>query len=450
MGLLRRELARLTRLALPVAITQLSTMLLWTVDLLMVARVGVEAINAVSLGRIWVMGTTIVGMGFLFGLDGLAAQAHGARAARRLGSLLAHGSWLAVGISLPLGILWLFTGPLLVLAGQEPATAALAHRYVLVQIPSLPFFLLFVAWKQFLQARGIVRPAMWVGFLGNGLNVLLDWLLVFGHAGLPALGAVGAGVATALTQAVLFLALALVVWRARLLRGVRWTWSLAALARAELAAIARLGAPVAVQLGFEYWAFAIALLWAGWLGPVELAAHAVALNLASITYMLPLGVSLAAAARVGQLIGAGDGAGARRSAWLALALGGGLMAVCALVFVAGRRFLPGLYGADAAVLALASSVLPIAAAFQLFDGLQVVASGVLRGMGRPRPAALANLFGFYAAALPLGWWLAFRAGFGLAGLWWGLALGLATVALALVLLIARRGPDRVVALVRPR
>ncbi|MCL4838461.1 MAG: MATE family efflux transporter, partial [Thermoanaerobaculia bacterium] len=146
----------------------------------------------------------------------------------------------------------------------------------------------------------------------------------------------------------------------------------------------------------------------------------------------------------------GDGAGARRSAWLALALGGGLMALCALAFVAGRRFLPGLYGAEAAVLGLAASVLPIAAAFQLFDGLQVVASGILRGMGRPRPAALANLFGFYAGALPLGWWLAFRAGFGLAGLWWGLALGLATVALALVVLIARRGPDRVAALIQPR
>jgi MATE family multidrug resistance protein len=437
-----REVRRLAGLAAPVAVTQLLTMLLWTIDLLMVGRIGVLSINAVALGRIWVMGTSICAMGLIFGLDAIASQAHGARHRKRLGEVLLHAGALALAISLPLGALWFFTERILLLFGQDPATAALAHRFVVVQIPGLPFFLLFVALKQYFQARGIVRPAMWVSAGACGLNAFLNWLLIYGHLGLPRMGAVGAGVATAITEIAMLAGLLGIIRRFRLQRGAATVVDLGRLRVKGLAEILRLGLPVAAMLALEYWAFAISTLWAGRLGSTELAAHSIALNLASISYMVPLGIGLGASTRVGNLIGAGEPRAAERAAWVAFALGGGVMACFALVFIAGRSIIPIAFTSDAAVVALAATLFPVVAAFELFDGLQVVGSGVLRDMGRTRPAAVFNLIGYYALGLPLAAWLGRPERMGLVGIWWGLALGLAVVAALTVFWIRSRGPAR--------
>ncbi|MEO7974918.1 MAG: MATE family efflux transporter [Thermoanaerobaculia bacterium] len=442
----RREVRRLALLATPVALTQLASMLLWTIDLLMVGRIDVLSFNAVSLGRIWALGTSICAMGLIFGLDAIASQAHGARDRERLGEVLLHAAVLALGVSVPLGALWLWTEPLLLMLGQDSATVALAHRFVVVQIPGLPFFLLFVALKQYLQARGIVRPAMWVSFGACGLNAFLNWLLVFGHWGCPRMGAVGAGVATAITEGMMVAALLAAMRIYRLQRGSSTVLDLTRLKLAGLAEILRLGVPVAVMLALEYWAFAISSLWAGWLGEAELAAHSIALNLASIAYMVPLGIGLGASARVGNLIGAGEPRAAQRAAWVAFALGGSVMACFALLFVAGRHLIPTWFTLDLKVIALTATLLPIAAAFELFDGLQVVGSGVLRGMGRTRPAAVFNLVGYYVLGLPLAAWLGRPERLGLVGIWWGLALGLAVVAGLSVFWVAVRGPARATAI----
>jgi len=443
MNPVRREVRRLTQLATPVALTQLSAMLLWTVDLLMVGRLGVTSLNAVSLGRLWVMGTTVVAMGLVFGVDPIASQAHGARDRTRLSRALLHVVAVALGSSLPLAGLFLLTGKVLVAFGQDPATAALAHRYVVVQIPGLPFYMLFVALKQYLQARGIVRPAMWVSFAGNAFNAVVNGILIFGLFGAPALGAVGAGVATAATSVVLAGGLLLVMRRARLQRGSATVLDPRQVRRGELAEVLRLGAPVSLQLLFEYWAFAFATLLAGRLGAIDLAAHSIALNLASVSYMVPLGISLGATTRVGNRIGARDPAGARRAAWVALGLGAGVMSVFALLFVLGRRAVPAAFGAGAEVVARTAAILPIVAAFELFDGIQVVGGGILRGMGRTRPAALFNLIGYYVLGMPLALWLGRSDALGLAGIWWGLAAGLFTVAVCVSAWIAWRGPETV-------
>jgi MATE family multidrug resistance protein len=185
----------------------------------------------------------------------------------------------------------------------------------------------------------------------------------------------------------------------------------------------------------------VATLMAGLLGELGLAAHTVVLNLASLSFMVPLGLSIATVTRVGNLIGAGNPQAAQRAAWVALGLGALTMSAFSLSFVLGRHWLPTWYTAQPDVIALAAVTLPIAAAFQLFDGVQVVGGGVLRGMGRTRPAAVFNLVGYYALAMPFGWWLAFERGLGLPGVWWGLASGLASVAVLLVLWISRRGPS---------
>ena len=438
---------RLSALAWPVVATQLGIMLLGFVDLLMVGRLpgreGVQALGAVSLGRLWVMGTVIVGTGVVFGIDPIVSQARGARDARRMSLVLQQGLIVAGLISLPTAALWYVTGPVLAVLGQAGDLSSLAHEYVLVQIPGLPLLLLFTACRQWLQGRGIVLPAMWIILGANLLNVVANWMLIFGNWGAPALGVVGAGVATAATQA--FMLLALVAWVRwfRLHRG-GWTgWTREAWRPAGLVRVLQLGWPVAVQLGLEMWAFQSATIMSGLLGEVPLAAHTIVLNLASLSFMVPLGVSIGAVTRVGNLIGARNPQGAQRAAWVALGMGALVMLASALVFVAGRSVLPTWYSADDEVIGLAAAVLPVAAAFQLFDGVQVVGGGVLRGMGRTRPAALFNLVGYYVLALPLGWWLAFHRGAGLAGVWWGLATGLFFVAVVLAAWIGRRGPGRV-------
>ena len=199
---------------------------------------------------------------------------------------------------------------------------------------------------------------------------------------------------------------------------------------------------VALQFSLEMWAFQTSTLLAGLLGASALAGHTVVLNLASLSFMVPLGISMAAATRVGNLLGAGERAGAQRAAWVAFAAGASVMTTSALLFVVLREWLPSVYTSDLEVVAVASSLLPIAAAFQLFDGTQVVGSAVMRGMGKTLPAALFHLIAFYGLALPLAYWLAFHRGLGVRGLWWGLTIGLAAVATLFVCYVGLHGPGR--------
>lgn len=434
------EVRRLVELGGPAALTQLGWMLLGVVDTLMVGRLGVHELDAASLGNVWLWGTLIFGMGVIFGMDPIVAQAHGARDDRRIGRALQQGLVVALVCSVPLGLSWWLAEEALVGMGQVPALAADAERYLVIQIPSIPAFLGFTALRQYLQGRGIVAPALWITLIANVLNVILDWALIFGHLGLPAMGLTGAAIATTITRSFLFVGLALWVWRYRLHEGAWHGWSRAAFDPRGLGEIFAFGIPVALQYGLESWAFQGVAIMAGWLGEVELAAHTIVLNMASLTFMLPLGISIGAATRVGNLIGAHEHRAAQRSAWLAFELGAGIMAISALAFVTLREWLPALYTPNVEVIALAATILPIAAAFQLFDGIQVVGGGLLRGMGRPRPAVVFNVLGYYVLALPAGAWLAFRADWGLHGLWWALAVGLATVACSLLAWIAVRGP----------
>jgi MATE family multidrug resistance protein len=281
---------------------------------------------------------------------------------------------------------------------------------------------------------------MWVIVGANFLNAALVWALIFGRLGLPELGLVGAGIGTSFTRAFCLFAL-LGLIRLGSLHGGAWPEPTREIfAPGAFRHILALGVPVALHMGLEVWAFSGSTLLAGRLGSTELAAHAIALNLGSLSFMLPLGVSQGAVTRVGNLLGAGRGAEAGRAAWVAIGIGAAIMALCGIAFLALREQLPELYTEEIAVIAAASSLLPIAAAFQVFDGTQVVCCGVLRGMGQTRPAAWFNLLGYWILGLPLGAWLAFRAGWGLHGIWWGLCFGLCTVAVLLVLFVRARGP----------
>lgn len=436
------EVRALSKLAVPVVLAQVGSMMLGLVDTMMIARVDTHSLDSAALGNLWIFGTLIVGIGLVLGIDPIVSQAHGRGDGRAAALGLQRGIVVGLLASVPIGLLWLFTEPVLLFANQSADHAAAAATYVHAQLPTLPVFLAFMAMRQYLQGRGILAPTLVVIVAANVLNGLLNWMLIFGHLGSPAYGLWGSAVASAVARGFMFAALLAWILRARLHRGAWVPWSRESFSVAGLREVLHYGVPVGMQYGLEVWAFQVATLLAGVLGELELGAHTLILNMASFSFMFPMGVSHAAAVRVGNLIGARDRHGAQRAAWVAFGMGAGVMGIAALTFLVFREGLPRLYGAEAPVVALAASLLPIVAAFQLMDGVQVIGGGILRGMGRIRPAAVFNLVGYYAIALPLAYWLAFVAGLGLAGLWWGLAFGLLVIAAALIGWVAVRGPAR--------
>ncbi len=431
----RKELRILLRLSAPLMASQVGMMLLGVVETIIVGHAGTTALAAASLGHVWMQGGILIATGVVLGADPILSQAHGANDTRTLALTFQRGLLLSVLLGIPVSLLWLFTAPVLSRFGQDPMLSRLAGTFVMVQVPTAFGFLVFTLTRQYLAARGIVAPALWVVLVVNVINVGLTWWLVFGGGSLPPLGLVGAGLAGAAVR-LLLPALLLGLTFALGLHRPAWTkWQRESFDWHRMARIVRLGLPVGLQFGLEVWAFQIATLLSGSLGETPLGAHAIVLNLASLSFMFPLGISTAASMRVGNLIGAGDEVGARRAARLALLLGAGVMSIFAAAFFLLRFELPRIYGAEPAVLKLCAGVLPIAAAFQMLDGTQVVASGILRGLGRTKPAAFFNLCGYYVLALPVAYWLGVRRGLGLRGVWWGLAGGLLTVALGLLTMV---------------
>ncbi len=439
----RDDLKRLLAIALPITLYQIGSMMLGVVDMLMVGHVGTDAMAAAALGLLWTNGTWILGLGVVLGVDPLISQAHGAQDGRGVAIAFQRGLVVAALVSVPIGITWGFTGPVLRGLGQSADLAAAAARFVWAQIPTLPFYLMTTAVQMYLVNRGRPIPIVFVVLAGNALNALFDWVLIYGHLGVPALGLTGSGIATATTRLLMFAMLAGTVWAFGLHEGAWIPWGKHAFDVTGWKQIAKIGMPTGITYFLEVWAFQIATLLAGRLGKVELAAHAIVLNMASLAFMIPMGIAAGAATRVGHLIGEGDPHRAQRTAHLALGVGALAMSGSASLFALFRHELPRFYGAEPAVAALAATILPIAATFQLFDGTQGVGGGILRGMGRTRPAALFNLLGYYVLALPLASVLAFRHHMGLAGLWWGLAWALAMIAAALVVFIVTRGPKTV-------
>jgi MATE family multidrug resistance protein len=435
------ELRILVRLSLPLMASQVGMMFLGVVETLIVGRAGTTVLGAVSLGNVWVHGTGLIGQGIVMGADPLLSQAYGAGDTRTAALVFQRGLVLSTLLGLPLFLLWLCTGKVLVFFGQDPNLSALAGTYVALQAPTAFGFLVFSVARQYLAGRGVVGPSLWVVLIVNLINAGLTWWLVFGGTGLSPVA--GAGLAGAIVRFLLPAFLLALIFRAGLHRPAWVAWGRAAFDWRRIARIAWLGLPIGLHFGLEVWAFQLATLTAGKLGTVALGAHAIVLNLASLSFMFPLGISTAASVRVGNLIGAGDEAGARRAARLSLLLGAGVMSLFGATFFLLRWQLPRLYGAEPGVQALCARVLPVAAAFQMLDGTQVVASGILRGLGRTKPAAIFNFCGYYLLALPLAYWLGLDRGWGLPGVWWGLAAGLLFVAAGLLVMVLPKSAYRV-------
>jgi MATE family multidrug resistance protein len=337
-----------------------------------------------------------------------------------------RGLVLCLVLALPLSLALIPGAPVLEMLRQPDDVVPLAAAYARACIPGVLPYLLFIALRQTVQAFALVRTVVVAVIVANVANVILDWSMVFGKLGFPAMGAVGSAWASTICRWVMALVL---LWGCRqAITPFLRHWTRADLALAPLWRMIRIGLPVGVQLWIEFTAFGVALLMIGLLGTVPLAGHQIALMLAALTYMVPLGVAAAAAVLVGHAIGRGDPEAARREAGAALVCGVAFMSVTAVVLITMAPFLARIFTADPAILGAAAALIPIAGVFQVFDGIQGVSAGILRGAGDTRVPMWANLAGFAVAGLPLGAWLCFSLGLGAPGVWWGLTAGLAAVA----------------------
>jgi MATE family multidrug resistance protein len=441
---LRHEFRPMFTLALPVVFAELGWMTMGMVDTLMVGRLSPEAIGAVGLGSSIFFGVCIFAMGLLLGLDTLVSQAFGAGEINACHRWLVHGVVLAAGLSIPVAglLFWIDSG--LEGWGLDPTVLALTRPYVEIVAWSVLPLLLYAAFRRYLQSMGIVRPVMFALLAANVVNVFVNWVLIFGNFGAPALGVSGAAWATVFSRlAMMAFLLATILYREREERhqysGVKdGVFDSLTLEMAWFRRLLTLGTPAATQLTLEVGAFAAATALAGRLAPVSLAAHQIAINYAALSFMVPLGISSAGAVRVGHAVGRRDPAGAARAGWTALLFGVLFMSAAAAVFLTMPRLLLLAFTGDGGVLDVGVTLLFVAAVFQLFDGVQGVATGALRGLGDTRTPMLWNLAGHWFIGLPLGYSFCFLLGFGVIGLWWGLSLGLMICGVGLLTVWMRR------------
>ncbi len=426
----------LMALAAPVSVVQVGLMSMGAIDTIMVGRVSATDLAAVAIGNLYFFGIAVFGMGVLFALDPVISQAVGADDPVGIARGVQRGAVLSIGLTILAMALLLPAGPLLTLARQPVDVVPVAADYAKGLILGVFPFYAFVVLRQSLQAMGRIRPIIITVLAANVLNVLLNSVLIYGRFGFPRLGAVGSAWGTSLSRWFMIVSLLVFAWALLkpALRPVRRD----AFAIGPLIRFVRIGAPIGAQQWLEFGVFGAAGLLMGLMGTVAVASHQVALQLAALTFMIPVGVAQATGVIVGQAVGRTDPEGARRAVGAGLATVTAFMSVTAIMFLTLPAPLARIFSSDPTVVAAAAALLPIAGVFQVFDGLQVAGAGALRGVGDTRVPMILNLVGFWFVGLPACVFLGFTLGMGPQGVWWGLALGIGVVGVLLMFRIRRR------------
>jgi MATE family multidrug resistance protein len=427
------------QLALPMVLTNLAQMAMIVTDVVFIGRLGPQALAASSLAVNIYHAFTFFAFGLVSAVAPMVAREKGMRRheVREIRRIVRQGLWTAIAVSVP-SIVLLWHGDRFLLAiGQQPALAATAGDYLRSLVWALPPFLGYVVLRFFISALERPQWAFIIAIVAILLNALGNWLLIFGNWGFPAFGIVGSGLASAIATSLMFIGMAAVVRFDRRFRryhvfGHFWEadWS-------KFKAIWRLGLPIGAIIAFETTVFNAAAFLMGWLGEAELAAHAIAIQIAAITFMTPLGIAQAATVRVGIAYGAGDALGVARAGWSAFILGTSFMVLTATLLITLPQFLIGIFidvslPANVPVLALGVSFITVAALFQIVDGAQVLAAGMLRGLHDTRMPMWYAAIGYWGFGLPLSAYLSQVTPLRGVGVWIGLAAGLAAVSLLMV------------------
>lgn len=437
----RAEARATLALAWPIALTNLSQFALTLTDVLFLGRLGTEALAAATLGANLYWGLLAPAFGLALAAAPMLAQTRGRGGRGRVRNMRRDARaalWACALATLPIWLLLWHAEALLNAMGQEPTLAALAGDYVRALMWGLPLFCTFIVLRGFLAAEQRPGAALAVTVAAIGLNALLDWTLIFGGFGVPALGVVGAGIASSVANGAMVVALLALIARDRHLRRYRLLGRFWRFDGQRLRQVVAIGLPIAGAMALEMAVFATAALVMGWFGAMAVAAHAIAIQVASMSFMVPMGIGQAATARVGLMTGANRPAAAARAGWVAVALGAGFMVCAATLLVAVPDWLAWLFldpaNPEAAATAkLAATLLVVAGLFQLVDGVQTVAAGALRGLKDTRMPMVFAALGFWGIGLPGGMLLAGPVGdLGPLGIWIGLATGLAVVAVLML------------------
>lgn len=427
----KTHLIKTMKLAYPVIIGQLGFILMGVVDSIMVGELGATSLAAASVANGLFIFIFVIGLGVSFAITPLVAIAVGAKKYDDCGIIFRQ----ALLVDMVLGVILLVVAyvgaDLIQFFNQPEGVVGLATSYGKLLGYSIIPAMLFQTYKQFIEGLSVMRPAMVIVLLANIINAFINWLLIYGNFGFPALGLDGAGWATFTSR--LFMAFVLVwyVMKSNRFKQFDVTLHFKSINIKMIKKLLGLGLPSAVQYVFEVGAFFFAVIMVGWLGTKQLAAHQIALNLASISFMAALGVSAAGGIRVANEVGKQNIAEVRRAGFSAIILGGSIMACFGIVFITLRNFLPTLYIDDASVVSIASTLLIIASIFQIADGVQAVGIGVLRGLTDVKWPTLITFIAYWVLGLPSAYLFGFILKFNVQGVWIGLLIGLLSSAIML-------------------
>lgn len=422
-------------IGVPMGLTQLVQFSIHTVDVLMIGRLGSEPLAGASLGLVIVYAVFLFGFGPAMAVSPMVSHALGANPDDTAGvrRSVRMALW-TIGVGVPvLSIVFFFTQEIALALGQPAVPAALAEPYVLALAPGLPFMVAIMALRNYLATLGLTRAPLLFIIMTTVLNAWLNWLLIYGNWGFPRLELVGAGIASSLANIIGFLILVAYILAEPISRRFRLFQGFLRSSPAHLREVIRLSWPISVTSTFEAMLFNSCVFLMGRIGVDEMAAYQVALNVAAMAFMTPLGLSMAGAVRVGLKAGAGDRAGVRRAAATSILACIGAIMLVAVPVMAAPRLVAGLYldagdPANTAVLGLVATFLPIAAAFALFDATQVAANQALRGLKDVRVPMVITAFSYWVVGFPVSAGLGLGTEIGAIGVWWGLLAGLATAA----------------------
>lgn len=426
------EIGATARLAAPLVLGQLSAVGMSVIDVVLAGHLDGHTLGSVAVGtNVWVLGLVVI-IGVMMAVQPSVAQLHGARRTAAIGPLFRQALWLAFPFGVLVGLALALAGPLLFnLIGVEASLIADATAFLRAIAFGAPALALFFALRGLSEGIGLTRPTMYFGLFGLILLAPLGYVLMYGAFGMPRMGALGCGIATAIVLWVQFFAFALYLARRTHYRALGLFARFDPPDRRAIGELLRIGVPMSVTLFMEASLFVAIALAIGRLGAEIVASHQIAINVSSVAFMVAVGIGMATTVRVGHAVGRSDHAGVRRAAAAGMLMTLVTQVISASLMLGIPGVIAALYTGDRGVVALAAQLLILAGIFQLSDGLQAAANGALRGLKDTRIPMVYTTFAYWGVGMPVGWWLAFQAGHGVRGMWFGLIAGLSMAAILL-------------------